>query len=358
VSPEKVWDVIRDAVPDLDFAVERGRGWGKLVSERGAVQVNIAGIDVARERGLSQTLRFVEGSLADLELDTVVLFASHAKKLGVKKGDALTISAQTTRGAPNAIDCTVAAIAEDVGLLSQWNVIVANDTLRELLELRPDVTGAIQLYLKAPESVDLKQRAEALRGTLAAAGFSMMDSDPRPYFMKYEDVIREDWTGQKLDVTSWADEVSFLMWMLQSLSGLTFVLMAVLSTIIVAGVSNTAWISIRERTREIGMLRAIGMSRWHVVRVLVLQSTLLAFLAALIGAGLGSGLASFINQSHVPLPVEMQAMAMSRELYLSVVAQTFVTAVVLMTAVSGLGVIAPALRAARLRPALAMSHFS
>ena len=83
------------------------------------------------------------------------------KKLKVKVGDAVTISAQTTRGVANTIDCRVVAIAEDVGLLSQWTVFVSNESLRSLYQLRPGTTGAIQIHLKPQYQKDLGALARA-----------------------------------------------------------------------------------------------------------------------------------------------------------------------------------------------------
>ena len=92
-----------------------------------------------------------------------------------------------------------------------------------------------------------------------------MKPDPRAFWMKFQSVAREDWTGQKLDVTTWEDELSFMMWTLQALQGLTVVLIMILIAIVVIGIMNTMWIAIRERTREIGTLRAIGMQRGGVL---------------------------------------------------------------------------------------------
>ena len=49
---------------------------------------------------------------------------------------------------------------------------------------------------------------------LAAAGYRVMDADPRAFWEKFETVNREGWTGQKLDVTTWEDEISFIQWIL------------------------------------------------------------------------------------------------------------------------------------------------
>ena len=42
-----------------------------------------------------------------------------------------------------------------------------------------------------------------------------MDPDPRPFFVKFDSVNRESWTGQKLDVTTWEDEAIFAVWLVR-----------------------------------------------------------------------------------------------------------------------------------------------
>jgi len=65
---------------------------------------------------------------------------------------------------------------------------------------------------------------------------------------------------------------------LQALGGLTFVLITILILIVAVGIMNTMWIAIRERTREIGTLRAIGMQRGAVLWMFLLESLMLGFL--------------------------------------------------------------------------------
>ena len=66
------------------------------------------------------------------------------------------------------------------------------------------------------------RRSQArLRQSLEQAGYRVMEHDPRAFWMKFETVNREDWTGQKLDVTTWEDEISFMKWTLTALHGLS-----------------------------------------------------------------------------------------------------------------------------------------
>jgi putative ABC transport system permease protein len=354
----KVREVVQKALPEMDFAVERGRGWGKLVSDTGSMQAGLAGVDLEHEDSLRGVLRIESGNIDELKQPgTILIFDAQAKKLKLKVGDALTVSAQTTRGVANTIDLRVAAIAEDVGLLSQWNVFVPNEALRQLYQLRPDVTGAIQIHLKPQYLNDLGPLAARLRTSLEAAGYGVMDPDPRPFWMKFESVTREDWTGQKLDVTSWEDELSFMMWTLQALNGLSLVLMIILIGIVVTGIMNTMWIAIRERTREIGTLRAIGMQRVSVVRMFLLESFLLGLIGTLVGALAGQLIAAGLNAAQIHVPLSVQLFLMSDTLKLAVLPRALGGAVLLISVVTGFAAIYPAFRASRLKPADAMSHF-
>ena len=57
--------------------------------------------------------------------------------------------------------------------------------------------------------------------------------------------------------------------------------------IAVLGIVNTLALSVIERKREIGMLRAIGMARWQVRRTIYVESLLIAIFGAVLGVVLG-----------------------------------------------------------------------
>lgn len=355
---EKVLETIKPTVPELDFAVMRGRGWAKVISESGSMQAGINGVDIRNEPEFKKVLSIVSGNIDDLaQPGTVLVFEDQLKKLDVKVGDAITISAQTTRGVANTIDCRVVAIARDVGLMSKWNIYVPIETLRGLYQLNANATGAIHLLLKDQYKEQAPQIAARLRTTLEKANYRVMDADPRAFWMKFETVNREEWTGQKLDVTTWEDELSFLTWVLQMLNGMTFVLLVILIAIVVTGIMNTMWIAIRERTREIGTLRAIGMYRFGVLRMFLLESLMLGFFGAVAGALAGAALGSGLNALKLKVPEAAQLFLMSERVHLAVHGSQVVSAVILLTVVTALAAFYPSFRAARLRPIEAMSHF-
>jgi ABC-type lipoprotein release transport system permease subunit len=222
------------------------------------MQVGIGGIDIVNEPGFVKVVQVKEGSLEGLKRpDGLLLFEEQAKKLDVKVGDRLTFSAPTFKGTNNTIDVTVVAIAANIGMLSSWNTYMSDTGLRQLYQLNDETTGALQIYIKDISKVRAVQ--EGLRKSFTAEGFELLDNDPRPFFAKFDGVNRESWTGQKLDITNWEDETSFVQWLVTifTVVGTTVLLFG--TVIIGVGIMNVTWISIRERTREIGTLRAVGM---------------------------------------------------------------------------------------------------
>jgi ABC-type lipoprotein release transport system permease subunit len=272
-------------------------------------------------------------------------------------GDAVTLSAMTNRGAANTIDCRVVAIAKDMGLMSKFGVFVPIETTRALYQLRPDTTGAIQIYLQPRYVAKAADIAARLRVTLEKAGYRVMDPDANPFWMKFQTVNREDWTGQKLDVTIWEDEVSFLTWTLKALNVLKLVLLTILIAIVITGIMNTMWIAIRERTREIGTLRAIGMQRWGVLRMFLFESFQMGVLGTVAGALGGSVVAGLLNAAKIKVPLSVQLFLMSDQLNLAVHLPALAQAIVTITLITTLAALYPAYRAARLPPVSAMSHF-
>jgi ABC-type lipoprotein release transport system permease subunit len=274
-------------VPELDYLTQRGRGWATVVSETGSIQSGVGGIDIRKEAGFRKVIQIREGSLEALaEPGTILIFDEQAKRLGVRVGDQLTLSAYTLRGVANTLDVRVVAIAKNIGLLSSFNTFVPEQTLRALYQLNDDSTGFVLVYLKDPKVVPLVQ--ERLRRVLGEAGNLMMEPDPRAFWFKFQDVNREGWTGQKLDVTTWEDEISFIQWSITAITWLSYTLVGILLVIIAVGLMNTLWISIRERTREIGTLRAIGMQQARVLAMFLVESFLLSAGAAVAGWRSGS----------------------------------------------------------------------
>lgn len=363
----KLRRIAKESTPGFVSMVDRARGWGKLISDSGSQQMGVSGVDFDEERDLAKMLVLapereyregggdrVVGDLSKLkQRGSAVLFASQAKKLGVGPGDPLTIRSETMRGQSNTAEIVVVAVARDMGLLSSWTAFVDKQTIRDLYQLKPDTTGVVQIYIE-----DHEKSADAmvdLAKVLEANGYKVMEHEANPFWMKMMNVGGEDWVGQKLDVTIWSDEVSFLLWVLTAIRGISFFLITILTVIIAVGIMNTMWIAVRERTREIGTLRAIGMGRPRVVLMFLLEALVLGFASTSAGALLGAGAAAAIDAARVQVPSEAMVMIlMSDTLHLVATPTQVVGAVVAFTLVTALSALWPAARASRITPVTAI----
>ena len=352
----KVLEEVRRRVPEIDFVTVRGRGWAKAVSENKSMDIVLAGVDVAQEPAFRHVLRIAEGRLEDLgQPNTVLLFEGQAERLKVKVNDVLTLSAPTDRGVNNTADVRVAAIAKNVGLLSAFSAFIQADTLRQLYGLNVTTTGAIHLFLKDPR--DASAVAARLRTALAGAGWRVMDPEAQPYWMKLmQTVPSEDWTGQKLDVTTSDDEMGQFKQFILALRVVTGLLVIILMVVVVIGILNTLAIAIRERTREIGTLRAIGMQRGKVRWLILLETGLLGVAGTVSGALLASGFAAGLNAIGIALPEAAQIFLAQERLHFLLDPGAIATNVAFLAAVTIAASLLPARRAARLKPVTAMHH--
>ncbi len=116
---------------------------------------------------------------------------------------------------------------------------------------------------------------------------------------------------------------------------------------IVFGIASVLVVSVTQRSRDIGILRAVGTTRGQILRVFLVQGGLLGFLGSLAGAAAG-GL--FVVAWHA-----MMRQADGSELFPLVLDSSLFVAAVLAASVTGvIAATVPALRAANLDPVVAI----
>lgn len=117
----------------------------------------------------------------------------------------------------------------------------------------------------------------------------------------------------------------------------------------IVGISNIMIITVKERTREIGIRKALGATPVSIVSTLLLESILVTSVAGYLGLILGVGLLELIafglNKAGAKLPFFQNP---------EVDFQVAITAIVLLVAVGALAGLMPALRAAKIMPIEAM----
>ncbi len=201
------------------------------------------------------TIDLDAGSLTGLTVDrTVAVDRDRADELDLAVGD--TVAARFPAAGP--VELQVAAVYTPDELLSGWLVSVA--TQRSLATETLDAT----VLVARAEGVD----DAALRAAVEEVGAA------------YPAVTIQDRTEYRATV---AGQVDQLLAMVTALLGMALL-------IAVLGIMNTLALSVHERTREIGLLRAVGMTRVQVRRMIRWEGVAVALLGVVVGVPLGTWL--------------------------------------------------------------------
>jgi putative ABC transport system permease protein len=217
-------------------------------AERDGDFFGIAAIEPADAEFLG--IRILDGKLSDFKDGSVLVDEKWAGDEGLEVGDTYTVD-KTPKGR---LTLTVAGIYAD-------NPVIFFDTVTTMQTLKdqgyPGSDNALVIDA-GPDTVGLKNRLDAVVADLPIVTVK--------------------------DQAEFADEqrapIDQLVLMIFALLGLALV-------IAVLGIVNTLALSVIERTREVGLLRAIGLSRRQLRLMITLESVVIAVLGALLGVVLG-----------------------------------------------------------------------
>lgn len=113
-------------------------------------------------------------------------------------------------------------------------------------------------------------------------------------------------------------------------------------------IQNTFQIVVAQRTRELGILRALGASRRQITRMVIVEALIVSFLASVVGIGVGVGLALLLQVGLEALGGDLPSGA------IQILPRTVTVAIVAGIGITLISALIPALRAGRIPPIEAM----
>ena len=136
-------------------------------------------------------------------------------------------------------------------------------------------------------------------------------------------------------------------------------MVAIIFLVAALGVINTMLMAVFERTRELGMLKALGMSGWRILWLVVVETTLLVLVASVFGVALGVSLDLYmmvwgINLGAMTEGISIGGMGLSPTIHAVITLEGVLAPVVVLALMCFIGALYPGIRAARMRPAQGM----
>ncbi|HEX5126256.1 MAG TPA: FtsX-like permease family protein [Rhodocyclaceae bacterium] len=258
--------------------------------------------------------------------DAGLLSQGLADILGATPGSNLVTFTSTLAGQTNALD---------LEMLSAWNTGTAatNDKSLRLplayVQRLLDTEGASRVVVLFDDATDANAARAALAPKLAAAGFDV-------------------------DIRTWTDLSNFYR-QVKSMFDLIFLfLFSIVFIVVLMSIVNTLSMSVMERVREIGTLRALGMRRRGIVSIFAAEGAALGAMGCLLGVLATVVIGNGVNFAHITYtpPSSSNPVLLS----VAVLPATLIGTLLLLSIVSMIAACWPARRAAHIEIVDALGH--
>ena len=305
------WQEVRDALDENPaLSTVSPLISGPAFAQKGTARASIAimGIEPARYKGIIELEEYLQEGRFSVGANNVLIGRQLAEDLGLRAGDKLRLDAGDNR------------------------------------QTVMDVAGVFELGVRELDSryvyTDLKQAQSLLN---LPGGITILE-------LKVADVFAAEYWAQRikkltgLHVQSWMESNGQLLNALRSQTMTTQMIRVFVALSVIFGIASVLAVSVVQRTREIGILRAMGSSQQQILRVFLLQGGLLGLAGSLLGVAVGFTLVQVFN-------------GLGERLFLIRLEPSMVlSAIAIATAAGVIAAMVPARRAANYDPAVAIRY--
>ena len=255
------------AQPEVVAVAQRVETGGMVSSREGTLSVVITGIEPEKEAPVSLVAEnVVQGRYLEANDEDVLLIgAALAERLEVTLGDRVTLVGRATHQQMRRRTMTIIGIY-DLGIpgVEKSLVYVSLLEAQTLFDLRDQATEVAVYLAQVGQEPPV---VETLQATLPGYEVDAWDTlDPSLKEMM---------------------EIEALM---MDIFGMVILLIAAV------GILNLMLMAVFERTREIGVLAAMGLKRWETMVLFLLEGVLIGLLGALVGSLLGGAISAYFGR--------------------------------------------------------------
>ncbi len=312
---------------------------GTAIAGNRSSLASLIGIEADREPELRAAFPPEAGTfLPDGDPLATYIAAPIARKLRLGVGDTVSFVIQTPQGAVNSRDAIVCGVFRKNAPWYDNAFYLPLASMQELVDWPGGATN-VKVTLRDGGPASIRRAREAIAALVAESHVAPEAKDAQVRVETFEEAGRFSFSIIQ------ANETALLV-----LSGFLFLAAAV-------GIVNSMLMSVHERTREIGTVRALGMRRALVVRLFVLEGLALGLVCAALGVALGGSIVLYYAATGIPMnTITLAWMAGGDVLFPVLRAASVLRAGLLIAGLSTLAAIYPAFTASRLEPREALHH--
>ncbi|MBW2523150.1 MAG: ABC transporter permease [Deltaproteobacteria bacterium] len=333
-------------IPSVRAVVQRVRASGLIVAGEVSAPVLVSGVDPTLEPDVSDIAspekRQAGAYLrrrADMEYPNqpadIYLGAELAETLKVGLGDrvVLTVSPLDAERPTSAAFFVRGTFRTGLDEMDAGYAEIPIAEARQLLELGGQST---QVAVLLDELEDTEAATAALRGELA----------------QYDE----------LEVLSWQEALRELYEAIVLDDAGLYAMMAIIFVIVAIGIFNTVLMSVAERTREFGVMMAVGTSKGRLFRVIMAEAVILALVSAAFGIAIGLGIHSLVAHYGIDVTAlaggdyEIAGIAFGGKIYSRLTPWVVTKWTLVVIGIVLASAAYPATRASLLEPVEAMRH--
>lgn len=305
--------------------------------------------DSQTKKALESKIRIVSGDPKEaLGKEGVMITAQLAQKLRVKVGDEFSFSYPTQYRGAYEEKLKVKGLYEPEVSLGENTILVNGERIYS-------VYGR---YLPATDHHVAIKPDHPLYGLLATEWKLLPRSKDSEDLQKKYRIERETKTDQlKVDAITMYEGASDILKLEGVLNMVTVIAVLVLFFIILIGVINTLRMTVRERTREIGTVRAIGMQKEDVRNMFILETLLLTLFSCAAGIVMGILVMRGIGLIQFDVHNALSMILKNKHLFFKMNFLAIFLNFLLIMGISGATAYFPARRAAKLSAVEALRHY-
>lgn len=257
------------------------------------------------EPQLRDSFRFSSGGLDGWTNPcTIIISDKTAESMNVEVGDSIIVTMTTIHGQNTVEDFVIGGIIESNSFMNSMQSYCDIDVLNKIIGIPEGGYSTFTIFLnnkndqtKVANLIEKKIRKD---GVNVSSRIEAMKTNPTNIgkgIEKQFDPGKNQWEGVKYGVETLYDEIPSIRDVLFYVNIITTIILIVILLIVMVGVSNTYRIVLYERIREIGTMRALGMTGKDTGKVFTYEAVILCLIGAVSGlilAVIGMGIVHLI----------------------------------------------------------------